>query len=185
MSNVMQDLHTIGLNPFAVVLLAESVLKSPIAPMTVGAPQGFFFPIQRGDCAGWRGVRFTVEAVPVEDIHANHQQAAPLSLAARSVLAERRRQVEEEGWTREHDDTHINGELADAAAMYATSPPWPHIDGTAPRSWPWNPSFFKPRDRRSNMVRAAALLLAEIERLDRADPAGTALPEGSPGGGHG
>ena len=30
MSNIMQDLHAIGLNPFAVKLLAESVLKSPL-----------------------------------------------------------------------------------------------------------------------------------------------------------
>jgi len=60
----MQDLHTVGINPFAVTLLAESVLKSPLAPMTVGKPQGFFFPVNRGDCAGWAGVRITVEAVP-------------------------------------------------------------------------------------------------------------------------
>ena len=59
----MQDLHTVGLNPFAVTLLAESVLKSPLAPMTVGKPQGFFFPVNRSDCAGWVGVRITVEAV--------------------------------------------------------------------------------------------------------------------------
>lgn len=62
----MQDLHTVGLNPFAVTLLAESLLKSPLAPMTVGKPQGFFFPVNRGDCAGWAGVRITVEAIPVE-----------------------------------------------------------------------------------------------------------------------
>lgn len=66
MSNIMQDLHTIGINPFAVTLLAESVLKSQIAPMTVGKPQGFFFPVIRGDCPGWKGVRITVEAVPSE-----------------------------------------------------------------------------------------------------------------------
>jgi len=64
MSNILQDLHTIGINPFAVTLLAESVLKSPLAPMTVGKPQGFFFPIQRSDCPGWVGARITVEAVP-------------------------------------------------------------------------------------------------------------------------
>lgn len=65
MSNIMNDLHAVGLNPFAVVLLAESVLKSPLAPMTVDKPQGFFMPIKRGDCPGWAGVRITVEAVPL------------------------------------------------------------------------------------------------------------------------
>ena len=59
----MQDLHSVGINPFAVELLAESVLKSPLAPMTVGKPQGFFFSVRRSDCAGWAGVRITVEAV--------------------------------------------------------------------------------------------------------------------------
>lgn len=67
MSNIMQDLHTIGLNPFAVTLLAESLLRSPVAQMTVGKPQGFFFPISRSDCPGWVGVRITVEAVPNEE----------------------------------------------------------------------------------------------------------------------
>lgn len=43
--DVMQDLHTVGLNPFAVSLLAESLLKSPLAPMTVDKPLGFFFPV--------------------------------------------------------------------------------------------------------------------------------------------
>jgi hypothetical protein len=66
MSNIMNDLHTVGLNPFAVTLLAESLLKSPLAPMTVGKPQTFFFPVHRGDCADWQGVRITLEAVPVE-----------------------------------------------------------------------------------------------------------------------
>ena len=64
MSNIMQDLHIVGINPFAVELLSESVLKSPLAPMTVGKPQGFFFPVNRSDCPNWAGVRITVEAVP-------------------------------------------------------------------------------------------------------------------------
>ena len=61
--NIMQALHTVGINPFAVTLLAESVLRSPLAPMTVGKPQAFFMPITRSDCPGWAGVRVTVEAV--------------------------------------------------------------------------------------------------------------------------
>jgi hypothetical protein len=66
MSNIMQDLHTAGLNSFAVTLLAESLLKSPLAPMTVGQPQTFEFPVQRSDCPGWVGVRITLEAIPAE-----------------------------------------------------------------------------------------------------------------------
>lgn len=34
--------------------------------------------------------------------------------------------------------------------------------------WPWAGDWWKPKDRRRDLVRAAALLVAEIERLDRA-----------------
>lgn len=65
--NIMNALQIVGINPFAVTLLAESVLKSPLAPTTVGNPQRITFPINRSDCAGWAGVRITVEAVPEAD----------------------------------------------------------------------------------------------------------------------
>jgi hypothetical protein len=35
------------------------------------------------------------------------------------IIAERRRQVDTEGWTEEHDDKHNGGELARAGACYA------------------------------------------------------------------
>jgi len=83
--------------------------------------------------------------------------------AARDVLAERRRQIEAEGWTPEHDDEHSTQELAFAAACYATAD-----EGDAPPAvWPWHLSWWKPTDRRHNLVKAGALILAEIERLDR------------------
>lgn len=64
MSNIMKNLHAIGLNPFAVQLLAESMLRSEhLAPLSVGKPQGFFFPVQREDIPGFVGVRITLEAV--------------------------------------------------------------------------------------------------------------------------
>lgn len=60
----MNNLHAIGLNPFAVQLLAESALRSEhLAPLSVGNPQGFFFPVQREDIPGFVGVRITIEAV--------------------------------------------------------------------------------------------------------------------------
>ena len=79
------------------------------------------------------------------------------------VAAERRRQIEAEGWTPEHDDEHANGELALAATCYAA---WGEGD-PMPMRWPWAADWWKPKDERRNLVRAAALLLAEIERLDR------------------
>ena len=35
------------------------------------------------------------------------------------------------------------------------------------RVWPWDRQWWKPKSRRRNLVRAAALLIAAIERIDR------------------
>ena len=86
------------------------------------------------------------------------------------IAAERLRQISQEGWTPEHDDEHSCGELAAAAACYAYPAPWgvnPSALKYPPKPWPWNVEWWKPRDRRRNLVRAAALIVAEIERLDR------------------
>jgi hypothetical protein len=101
-------------------------------------------------------------------------QATQAPAAWRDVLSERRRQVEMEGWHADHDDAeHDNGSLARAAACYALG--WiPTIisfanGGQQKRSlWPWEQKWWKPKDRRRDLVRAGALILAEIERLDRA-----------------
>ena len=93
--------------------------------------------------------------------------------AARDVLAERRRQVEAEGWTPEHDDDHDRGELAHAAACYALRSWALHTDMTKEGVtmfaylWPFTREWWKPKDRRRNLIIAGALILAEIERLDR------------------
>lgn len=85
--------------------------------------------------------------------------------ALQDVAIERRRQVEAEGWTPEHDDEHSNGEMADAAALYA-SLQVRHLTGFA--TWPWAAEWWKPTNRRRDLVKAGALIVAEIERLDRA-----------------
>lgn len=99
-----------------------------------------------------------------------------LSPAFRDVLQERDRQREGEGFSVEHDDAHKNFELAKAGACYAQFATYK--DKTrkdalkrlfAPGSWPWSPEWWKPKDRRRDLVRAAALIIAEIERMDRAD----------------
>ena len=89
------------------------------------------------------------------------------SQAAKDVLAERLRQVEAEGWTPAHDDEHENGEIAAAAVCYAfTAVRSPH--DIQNRIWPWQSKWWKPTNQRRNLVKAAALILAEIERRDRA-----------------
>lgn len=87
-----------------------------------------------------------------------------MSAAAQDVLAERARQINEKGWLPGQDDTYRKHELAHAAACYAY-PELTAVNGL--KVWPWSESQFKVRDARQNYVRAAALLLAEIERLDR------------------
>ncbi len=88
------------------------------------------------------------------------------------VQAERRRQVEAEGWTPEHDDEHSHGQMARAAACYALAGSSAPNDGTAALlvslAWPWDEQWWKPSTARRDMVKACALGLAEIERLDRA-----------------
>lgn len=98
--------------------------------------------------------------------------------ATRDVLAERRRQIELEGWTPAHDDQHSDSELALAAGCYCESAARPRLLQKAPDSafalpklWPrsWSLNWWKPKDPRRDLVRAAALIIAEIERLDRAE----------------
>ena len=80
------------------------------------------------------------------------------------VQAERRRQITAEGWTPEHDDLYCAAELPRAAAAYILN----GANDEAPAIWSFSAKWWKPRDARSNYVRAGALILAEIERLDRA-----------------
>lgn len=122
--------------------------------------------------------------VPVREfaMHAlaDFASAAPrkLTQAAQDVLAERRRQVEVEGWTPEHDDKHTNDELAALACFYAMpsgAREWSGPDGYGdtlgesirPAGW-WQTTT---GDRRRETVKAGALILAEIERLDRVEAA--------------
>lgn len=85
------------------------------------------------------------------------------------IAAERRRQIEQEGWTPEHDDAHSCGEMSQAAGVYAIgSTLRPEQHRVMNRYWPWAGEWFKPKDPRRDLIRAGALIVAEIERLDRA-----------------
>lgn len=81
------------------------------------------------------------------------------------IAAERQRQVEVEGWTAELDAKHGDGALACAAGCYLRADnelTW------QPAIWPWNPKWWKPKDRIRNLVIAGALIAAEIDRLQAA-----------------
>lgn len=75
------------------------------------------------------------------------------------VARERIRQNVEEHHRRDEDQLHKNGELADAAAAYLTN---------TPLNWPFEVSGFKPSTRIRDLEKAAALIMAEIDRLQLA-----------------
>lgn len=91
-----------------------------------------------------------------------------------SIAAERRRQVSDENWTPEHDDLHGSGEIAGAAACYAMRDLnigdvrlGRNVQQIIGDLWPWAKAWWKPKTPRENLVRAGALIAAEIDRLDR------------------
>lgn len=69
-----------------------------------------------------------------------------------------------EGWTLEHDQNYVNGELAKAGACYVIDYVKPTHLGFA---WPWLREWWKPtpKDPIRQLVKAGALIAAEIDRL--------------------
>ena len=98
------------------------------------------------------------------------------------IAEERLRQVMSEGWSAEHDDGHSTGEMAIAAACYAIpddvreKPIWSAT--LLEYLWPWEFAWWKPaaktrserkarESRIRELVKAGALIAAEIDRLQR------------------
>lgn len=96
-------------------------------------------------------------------------EAQVLSQAARDVLAERQRQISAEGWTPDHDDEHGDSSLSMAAVCYVLGRTTLRALEWSPdiMLWPWEKESWKPSDPRRNLTKAGALILAEMERLDR------------------
>lgn len=96
------------------------------------------------------------------------------------ITEERQRQISQEGWTAEHDDAHWKEDLALAAACYvlphnqraSATPPRDNV----PKYWPWSRDWWKPARyitpelRVRELVKAGALIAAEIDRLQRLQP---------------
>lgn len=97
------------------------------------------------------------------------------------------RQTRGEGWSADHDDQWVHGEMARAAAVYAAPGPAYErcsVTGNVEEMWPWSDRWDKRRrndagfvppltsqqaiaDRRRELVKAGALIAAEIDRIDR------------------
>lgn len=109
----------------------------------------------------------------------------------RAVAVERERQVAVEGWTQEHDDEHDKGELASAALCYTIAATlkagelaemitggWSNTPADIKSTWPWEPEWWKPGTPQRMLEKAAALLIAERERIDRKEAFENARPRG-------
>ena len=94
------------------------------------------------------------------------------------IRQERVRQIEKEGFKPEHDKQHEPNMLAQAAASYALDDevrkaisrlcmPEYAIAFDAPVTWPFEQDMWKPSpdNRLKELVKAGALIVAEIERL--------------------
>jgi hypothetical protein len=116
-----------------------------------------------------------------------------LARAALDVMIEREQQIGSDGYLPGHDDAHEDGSLACAGAAYALNAGCLlHPDNGTPLQeppifWMWRTKDFKPKlgiaDARRELVRAAALIVAEIARYDRQHPpaaAPTASDNGIP-----
>lgn len=86
------------------------------------------------------------------------------------IAEERARGINVEGWSPSHDDEHRRGELHDASLCYsraAINVGHPAMQ-SAPLEWPFEPEWWKPSpDPVRNLVKAGALIAAEIDRLQR------------------
>lgn len=140
---------------------------------------------------GWSTAGAALEgALPVQRGRA--EPVATKKQGMLQMLQERIRQMEEEPFTAQHDDTHTGGELARAAAVYERlGRAWlpAALDGCGENAganeldeltidelqaqypfvsrWPWEPDALKPKGVRRNLERAGALYMAERARLER------------------
>ena len=138
------------------------------------------------DCAVTR--EFEDLLIKVETAARNPQSGQSPSVPMNgivSIAAERRRQIEVEGWAPEHDDQHTDETLALVAALYATpfrlfsqESSEDHVLFEDP--WPseWDDEWDKREelDRRRKLVISGALIAAEIDRLDRLSARSASTP---------
>ncbi|CAI1656159.1 hypothetical protein [Serratia liquefaciens] len=104
-----------------------------------------------------------------------------MNIAISDVVAERQRQINAKGYTQESDDGYLAGVLSQAGAAYAVlASDLPNAARRAKRLWPWpNADKYlatrRKNTQRMNLVKAAALIVAEIERIDRSTMLDVAL----------
>jgi len=103
------------------------------------------------------------------DLQHAREETVNVPTGADMITAERSRQITVEGWTAEHDDGHPGQPLIRAAIVYANSArAAPRFAVAWDALWPWDWKWYKPSaDPIRNLVKAGALIAAEIDRLNR------------------
>jgi hypothetical protein len=153
---------------------AEQIVEDAVTPETVHPShdvreEGLYISDPRCQKCRVSAVDGDKERLLTECQPDRPQRIRSISAAMISIVDERIRQIEVEGWTSEHDDKYERDELARAAACYAVGEMIPDAS-TGGTVWPWSEDGWKPTwptDRRRELVKAGALIVAEIERLDR------------------
>lgn len=143
------------------------------ALLAMGAKPLVDVPVARAEYERMRAVaddqhaKYLAEALIVNDLRREVERLRVADTGSEMIAAERARQINVEGWTPEHDDEHDSCEMTWAAvsyAMQAANPP----GGDEFDPWPWAESWWKPSDDPvRNLVKAGALIAAEIDRLQR------------------
>lgn len=100
------------------------------------------------------------------------------------IAEERKRQIEFEGYTPQHDSEHTARELISAARTYSESAglhllsesiepsnSWHNTNeplywAEIKNHWPWDEESFKPTTALRDLVKAGALIAAAIDRLN-------------------
>jgi len=119
--------------------------------------------------AGFSVDGFIVQYPETEEKNITGQFDFVNTSAYEMIKEERWRQIHEEHRTAEIDDHHIKCELLLAATTYENCIYTKEIHGeiVAAITWPWHKKWFKPKNHVANLVRAGALVEAEIDRINR------------------
>lgn len=91
----------------------------------------------------------------------------PSRRVVEELYAERRRQVTEEGFGPAFDDGWTEHQLERAAASFALFSTGRFRDTSVGLLWPFSQHWLKAKTPRGALVKAGALIVAAIERLDR------------------
>ena len=133
-------------------------------------PEPSEFAVQCVGCGAASAIVTAIMDSPIAALeHVWNRRQYPMSDGARAVLKERAQHFSREGRTSSYDDGHIGGELALAAAEYAmvSTGRYGTLKGGPSHVWPWSPQWFKPTTPHLALVKAGALIIAELDRIDR------------------